>query len=244
MNTALATSFSLVALALSGGTSQAADAVTAGRHALSVKFEPRVVEQVEVGDFHFAPGQVAPIHTHAAPAIGYVSKGTIFYQVEGQKPQILRAGDVFYEPVGPRIMHFDNHSRTEPAVFTDFNLQQKGEPFIVFPKPLTAKIDRRPFQTAQLGGILVGGVEADSVTLEPGGTAEARAYDGNVLGYVAEGAVRLTFAGEEPVTFIAGQTFHASANRAITAVGNASAVVPTTLVNFHLRNATRAALNN
>ena len=99
---------------------------------LTAHFEPRQVVQVEIGDFHFVPGQVAPIHTHAAPAVGYVAKGQIIYQVEGERQQILSAGDVFYEPVGPRILRFDNASATEEAIFLDFNLEQVDEPFILF----------------------------------------------------------------------------------------------------------------
>jgi len=37
---------------------------------LSANFASRQVIKIEAGDFHFAPGQIAPIHTHAAPAIG------------------------------------------------------------------------------------------------------------------------------------------------------------------------------
>ena len=110
---------------------------------LTANFEPRKVVKIEAGDFHFVPGQVAPIHTHTAPAVGYVAKGAILYQVEGEKPQLLREGDAFYEPAGPRILRFDNASATEEAIFIDFNLQQEGEPFIVFEKELTEKIDRR-----------------------------------------------------------------------------------------------------
>jgi len=46
---------------------------------LTANFEPRKVVKIEAGDFHFAPGQIAPIHTHAAPAVGYVAKGQILY---------------------------------------------------------------------------------------------------------------------------------------------------------------------
>ena len=131
--------------------SQAVESVETNK-LLSVHFEAREVVKIEAGDFHFAPGQLAPIHTHAAPAVGYVSKGSIFYQVEGEKPQLLTEGDAFYEPVGPRILRFDNASKTEEAVFIDFNLQQAGEPFIVFEKELTEHIDRRTLPTLTLEG--------------------------------------------------------------------------------------------
>ena len=119
---------------------------------LTANFEPRKVVKIEAGDFHFAPGQIAPIHTHAAPAVGYVAKGQILYQVEGEKPQLLLEGDAFYEPAGPRILRFDNASATEEAIFIDFNLQQEGEPFIVFEKELTEHIDRRTLPTVDLEG--------------------------------------------------------------------------------------------
>ena len=32
-----------------------------------------------IGDFHFKSGQVAPVHTQAAPAVGYVAKGDITF---------------------------------------------------------------------------------------------------------------------------------------------------------------------
>ncbi|MBL4720674.1 MAG: cupin domain-containing protein, partial [Alphaproteobacteria bacterium] len=114
---------------------------------LSAHFDARTVTQIEVGGFHFKPGQVAPIHTHTAPAVGYVAKGMIIYQVEGEKPQILREGDAFFEPTGQRILRFDNASATEKAIFIDFNLEQAGEPFIVFEAKPTEAIDRRTLPT-------------------------------------------------------------------------------------------------
>ena len=88
--TAIATATSLTGTAYAGQPEGTIKLLTAN-------FAPRQVVQVEVGDFHFTPGQVAPIHTHDAPAIGYVAKGMIIYQIEGEKPQILREGDAFYE---------------------------------------------------------------------------------------------------------------------------------------------------
>ena len=126
---------------------------------LTAQFEPRRVVQIEVGDFHFTPGQVAPVHTHAAPAVGYVAKGEIIYQVEGEKPQVLREGDAFYEPAGPRILRFDNASATQEAIFLDFNLEQVDEPFIVFEKPPTEAIDRRTLPTIDLEDRIVDQVD-------------------------------------------------------------------------------------
>ncbi len=179
-------SAAIAALALSAS---AAAASAPSQLLLDVDFAPRDVAQVEVGDFHFRPGQLAPIHTHAAPAIGYVSKGTIYYQVEGMPAQILKAGDAFYEPVGPRILHFDNASKTQEAVFTDFNLERAGEPFIVFDHPPSEKIDRRTFPTA---AVRVNGAQharAEAIRLTAGHSLAATSNA--MVGYVASGSVRI-----------------------------------------------------
>ena len=99
---------SLAGLGIAGTAN--AEAANTRTKLLSAHFAPRNVVQVEVGDFHFKPGQVALLHTHDAPAVGYVAKGGIIYQVEGEKPQVLREGDAFYEPTGKRILRFDNVS--------------------------------------------------------------------------------------------------------------------------------------
>jgi len=141
----------ITALQVNAGENQLTSSVTL----LTATFEARQVAQVEVGDFHFLPGQIAPIHTHTAPAVGYVAKGMIIYQVEGGKPQILREGDAFYEPAGPRILRFDNASATEEAIFLDFNLEQAGEPFIIAKagKPLVKveALKQDPVGTSRLG---------------------------------------------------------------------------------------------
>ncbi len=198
---------------------------------LNVDFSPREVAQVEVGDFHFLPGQIAPVHTHVAPAIGYVSKGTIYYQVEGMPAQVLKAGDAFYEPVGPRILHFDNASTTEEAVFTDFNLEQVGEPFIVFPKPLTEKIDRRSFPTVQVGGSLVSKAVSYADTIARGGTLKQKLTE-PVVGYVAQGNITLQLGDGAPQSLSVGQSYNAPAGSTLqlSAVNSKAKVV-----SFYLR---------
>ena len=174
---------------------------------LSVDFAPRPVAQVEAGWFRFEPGQPAPIHTHAAPAIGVVTSGTILYQVEGQAMQVLKPGDAFYEPVGPRILHFDNASATEEAVFIDLNLEQEGEPFIIFPAPPTARIDRRSQPTHLLGGVVVSHAEAWAETLRPGRVLGGRPERPG-FGIVLEGAVLVRVAGQAPVRVERGGSYH------------------------------------
>ena len=187
-----------------------AASVPDGQLLLDVDFAPRDIAQVEIGDFHFRPGQVAPIHTHAAPAIGYVSKGTIYYQVEGMPAQILKAGDAFYEPVGPKILHFDNASKTDEAVFTDFNLEQAGEPFIKFDRPPTEKIDRRSFPTAPIVAAQVNGAVAHAIDVAAQKPL-VRNFEGALVGYVARGSVVLTVDGGTRQLIAQGRSFAAPA---------------------------------
>jgi quercetin dioxygenase-like cupin family protein len=83
--------------------------------------------RVEVKKIEFKPGQATGLHLHPGPVTGYIAKGTVLFQVEGQPPSTLEAGDAFFEPPGIRILHFDNASTTEPMVFIAFYLLGEGE---------------------------------------------------------------------------------------------------------------------
>lgn len=200
---------------------------------LTATFEPRQVAQVEVGDFHFKPGQVAPIHTHRAPAVGYVAKGAIIYQIEGEKPRILRTGDAFYEPAGPRILRFDNASATEEAIFLDFNLEQAGEPFIVFEEQPTQAIDRRALPTTDLGGRTVDHVDIYSRELHP---SQRLKLDNRepTLGLVAEGVVELRIEGESTQRIVAGGSFALPTAGSQAVIVNASSEVPAKVITLRL----------
>jgi quercetin dioxygenase-like cupin family protein len=203
---------------------------------LTARFEARSVRKIEVGDFHFTAAQVAPVHTHAAPALGYVSKGSIVYQVEGQPVQLLKAGDAFYEPAGPRILHFDNGSTTEEAVFTDFNFERAGEPFIVFPTPpVNLKLDRRSFPTVDVqGGPDVRAIDIFAETIGPGASIERPARPVPVMGYVAEGAVELRGA-ESSRSADAGHSFDLPAGSDKVTVINRSPSAQAKIVTFEPR---------
>lgn len=201
---------------------------------LTAKFDSREIVKIEAGDFHFLPGQNAPIHTHSAPAVGYVTKGSIIYQVEGEKPKILNKGDVFYEPVGPRILRFDNLSATEEAIFIDFNLEQVGEPFIVFEKAPTEAIDRRTLPTVDLAKISVDQVDIYETELEQNGTVFVN-YDTPTLGFVAEGVVEISIKGKERQRIAAGATFAFSDAGTKAIITNGSSEVAAKIITFVLR---------
>lgn len=222
------------ALLIGPGVSSAAPQESTSK-LLTANFEARKIIKIEAGDFHFLPGQIAPIHTHAAPAIGYVSKGEILYQVEGGKPQLLREGEAFYEPAGPRILRFDNASATEEAIFIDFNLQQEGEPFIVFAKELTEKIDRRTLPTIEMQGQMVNEVDVYVSELEPNGAKTLETKKETVLGYVTEGVVILKTKNEVEQRLVAGTSFSLSTSDSEATLVNASADVPAKVISFYLR---------
>ena len=201
---------------------------------LTANFSPRKVVKIEAGDFHFVPGQIAPIHTHDAPAIGYVSKGEILYQVEGEKPQLLREGDAFYEPAGPRILRFDNASATEEAIFIDFNLQQQGEPFIVFEEELTEHIDRRTLATVELEEETISQADIFVSELEPKGSKILKVNDVPVLGYVAEGAIKIKIPGEGTKRIHAGDSFYLPGGDVSATIKNESSKVPAKVISFYL----------
>ena len=94
-------------------------------------FQPAFMEQnistVEIQEITFPAGQVAPKHLHPCPVVGYIKKGKVLFQIEGQEPIILKEGDSFYEPKDLNILHFDNASSEEEMTFIAFYLKEGDE---------------------------------------------------------------------------------------------------------------------
>jgi len=78
----------------------------------------------------YPPGAVDPVHRHDAHAIVYVLEGSIVMGVKGQKEQVLKPGDTFYE--GPDDIHTvgRNASKTKPAKFVVFLLKDQNTPVL------------------------------------------------------------------------------------------------------------------
>ena len=78
----------------------------------------------------YPPGAVDPVHRHDAHAIVYVLEGSIIMGVKGQKEQVLKPGDTFYE--GPNDIHTigRNASKTKPAKFVVFLLKNQNTPVL------------------------------------------------------------------------------------------------------------------
>ena len=89
------------------------------------------VEEVRIDEITCAPGQGAPEHYHPCEVYGYVVEGQIEYQVYGQPPVLLNAGDSFREAAGQRILMFRNALTDKPSKFVAVYLAKKGQPVII-----------------------------------------------------------------------------------------------------------------
>jgi quercetin dioxygenase-like cupin family protein len=85
------------------------------------------IERVEIKRVDLAPGQVVPLHRHPCAVVGYIARGTIRFQIEGESERELHASVAFFEPKDTVIAHFDNVSESEPASFIAFYLLGAGE---------------------------------------------------------------------------------------------------------------------
>jgi quercetin dioxygenase-like cupin family protein len=94
------------------------------RHDLSVP--GREVVQVRVD---FAPGVVAPKHSHPGEEIIYVLEGSLEYQVEGQPPVTLKPGEVLFIPAG--TIHAAQNVGSGNAAELATYIVEKGKPLVV-----------------------------------------------------------------------------------------------------------------
>ena len=59
-----------------------------------------------------SPG--APPHRHpAGPAFGYVLEGEMLFELEGEAPRVVKAGEPFWEPGGDVIHYSDANNRAD-----------------------------------------------------------------------------------------------------------------------------------
>jgi quercetin dioxygenase-like cupin family protein len=97
------------------------------RHDLSTT--PREVIQVRVD---FDPGYLSPRHTHPGEEIVYVIEGTLEYQVEGEPPVTLKAGEVLFIPAG--TIHAAKNVGTGNGAELATYIVKKGKPLITLVK--------------------------------------------------------------------------------------------------------------
>jgi len=80
----------------------------------------------------FPPGDPgSPPHRHSGPAFGYVLEGEMLFELEGEAPRVVRAGEAFWEPGGDVIHYQDgNNLADERLRFTVTMLCAPGQPML------------------------------------------------------------------------------------------------------------------
>jgi quercetin dioxygenase-like cupin family protein len=92
-----------------------------GAHAMTVVIE-------------YPPGDPgAPPHRHpGGPAFGYVLEGEMVFELEGEAPRVLKAGEAFWEPGGDVIHYQDGNNRGDvPVRFTVTMICDPRQPMLV-----------------------------------------------------------------------------------------------------------------
>jgi quercetin dioxygenase-like cupin family protein len=112
----------LIAQAQQAGTSR----TDLQRHDLSAP--GREVIQVRVD---FAPGYVAPVHTHPGEEIIYIIEGTLEYEIGGKVSRV-KAGDVLFVPAG--TPHTARNIGTSNAAELATYVVEKGKPLFALVK--------------------------------------------------------------------------------------------------------------
>src|SRR3954454_3223320 len=83
------------------------------------------------------PGTRAPPpHRHSGPVYGYLVEGEMVFELEGDQPRVLRAGEAFWEPGGDRIHYRAANNLT--GAWTRFVVVmacRPGEPMLTLVDP-------------------------------------------------------------------------------------------------------------
>ncbi|EJJ28327.1 cupin domain-containing protein [Rhizobium sp. CF142] len=77
----------------------------------------------------FAPGALAPKHHHPGEEIAYVIQGALEYQLDGQKPVTLKAGQSLFIPSG--VAHSARNVGDGKASELATYIVPKGSPLVV-----------------------------------------------------------------------------------------------------------------
>lgn len=84
--------------------------------------------EAKVVEVTYGPGESSPPHSHPCPVIGYILKGALRTQVQGEPEAIYKVGDSFYE--APNGVHAvsANASQDEPAKFLAYFVCDRDKP--------------------------------------------------------------------------------------------------------------------
>ena len=97
------------------------------RHDLSIPGREVIQARVEI-----APGAAPVKHFHPGEEIIYVLEGTLEYQIEGQPPVTLKAGDVFFIPA--RMIHWAKNVGSGNGAELATYIVEKGKPLLTIVK--------------------------------------------------------------------------------------------------------------
>jgi quercetin dioxygenase-like cupin family protein len=89
----------------------------------------REVIQVRVD---FDPGVAFGKHSHPGAEVAYVLEGTLEYQLEGEPPVTLKAGEALFVPAG--TIHAAKNVGTGNAAELATYIVEKGKPLVVLDK--------------------------------------------------------------------------------------------------------------
>ncbi|AWW42879.1 cupin domain-containing protein [Streptomyces cadmiisoli] len=88
----------------------------------------------------------SPPHRHSGPAFGYVVKGEMIFELEGEPQRVIKAGETFWEP-GADVIHYQgaNNLPDGETAYLATILSAPGQPVltVVSPEELEARRDRR-----------------------------------------------------------------------------------------------------
>jgi quercetin dioxygenase-like cupin family protein len=76
------------------------------------------------------PGMSSPRHAHPGYEFNYILKGSVSYQIDGQKALTLKAGQGTYN-ARANIHRVWNPSKTEPAQLVAVLIKEKGKPLAI-----------------------------------------------------------------------------------------------------------------
>jgi quercetin dioxygenase-like cupin family protein len=93
------------------------------RHDLSAAGREVIQVRVELD-----PGTAAPSHRHPGEEIIYVLEGTWDYQLEGNSPVTLKAGDVLFIPAG--VVHSAKNFGADKGAELATYIVEKGKPLV------------------------------------------------------------------------------------------------------------------
>lgn len=93
------------------------------RHDLSIGGRETVQARIDI-----APGATANWHRHPGEEVIYVIEGVLEYQLEGQSPVTLRAGEVLFVPDG--VAHKARNPGTANGAELATYIVEKGKPLV------------------------------------------------------------------------------------------------------------------